>query len=75
MGLLTKEEKEMLPLSLNWEKTESADEFTYYVEAYDKETRKLYTGSCDKGEYDILEWKYANLREDIYVENDVIPLN
>lgn len=61
MRLLTKEEKKNLSSNLTWEITETADEFNYYVEAYDTKTKTLYSGSCDKGEYNILGWRYANL--------------
>ena len=66
--LLTKEEKENLPLDLNWEWTEKADEFTYRVEAFDKKTNTLYTGYCDIGEYNILDWRWADRNDDIYAK-------
>jgi protein-tyrosine phosphatase len=66
--LLTTEEKKMLPSDLVWDKTEESDEFTYRVEAYDQKNNTLYIGYCDKGEYDILDWRFANLDDDIYAE-------
>jgi hypothetical protein len=64
MRLLTKEET--LPSNLVWEKVEKLDEFTYCIEAWDGNNK--YLASCDIGEYNILNWRFPNLEEDVWIE-------